>query len=533
MEFLSESKRRTLRAVSRMAYCNPFEPCWLDFESEIFKLHNLQAPPPPSSGEDLAHPRGEHASFQAIDDYLAATLGELCRWLQDNRRAMIPAEDRPLYVDAADYLVYRKVRHAMDALIAGAGAATAQPLVVRAWDEFCREYDRFSAVFRLRSPRTDPAHMFALCFQIRRAIHYIARYIIGRSRPMGQLRAAAWQSIFTCDVRRFLYSLYDCLGNTPTLIVGPSGTGKELVARAIAFSRYCRFCPQSKTFADFAENGFHAVNLSAVPGTLIESQLFGHRRGAFTGAVCDQPGIFERCGASGTVFLDEIGDLDGALQVKLLRVLQTRRFLPVGSIEELPFDGKILAATNRDLATGIDDGSFREDLYFRLCGDVVVTPSLREQLADCDEDLHTLIQFILNRELGGHLRQRERTGLANEITLWIRDHIGSDYTWPGNIRELEQCMRNVLIHGEYRPVVRSAASPLEELVDSMKRGSLTMERLEAWYCSLVFAATGSYVETARRLDLDRRTISKRIDAGILERVQAMHRAPKRATDDVA
>ena len=224
------------------------------------------------------------------------------------------------------------------------------------------------------------------------------------------------------------------------------------------------------------------------------------------------------------MFLDEIGDVNGALQVKLLRVLQTRRYLPVGAADEQTFEGKILAATNRNLAEAMERGRFRQDLYFRLCGDVIATPSLRDQLADCSRDLRTLVLFILKRELGDKVKQRERESLAAEFAQWIHQHLGADYSWPGNIRELEQCVRNLLIHGEYRPAIGRATGPFAELVDSLQRGALTMKRLESWYCSLVYAQTGSYKETASRLNLDRRTIRKRVDQGIVRGLQGAHHA---------
>ncbi len=524
MEFLTELDRRTLQEIARLVFCNPFQPRWLNHESAIFKLRDLAVPPLPSSEGDLAQPRGEHPSFCAVDDWLKQKLGQLCAWLQHHRRAKVPTEDRQLFVDVAGYLQYRSVRHAVDRLIGDEETPPAASQVAQAWEEFWRHYEPLSSVYQLRGGATDPAHLFACCFQVRRAFHFIARYIIGQSGPASELRASAWQSIFTCDMRRYLYSLYGCLDNAPTLIVGPSGTGKELVARAVAFSRYRRFCARTESFADLGAGGFHAVNLSAVPATLIESQLFGHRRGSFTGAERDHQGILERCGPAGAVFLDEIGDVNGALQVKLLRVLQTRRFLPVGAAEEQTFEGKILAATNRNLAEAMERGRFRQDLYFRLCGDVITTPSLRDQLADCNGDLRTLVLFILKRELGDKVKQRERESLAAEFAQWIHQHLGADYSWPGNIRELEQCVRNLLIHGEYRPVVGRATGPFAELVDSLQRGALTMKRLESWYCSLVYAQTGSYEETARRLDLDRRTISKRVDQGIVRELPGAHHA---------
>src|SRR5262249_30706093 len=161
---------------------------------------------------------------------------------------------------------------------------------------------------------------------------------------------------------------------------GPSGTGKELAARAIAQSRYVPFDSRRLVFADEGAVSFFPINISALSPTLVESELFGHRRGSFTGAIADRKGWLETCPPPGSVFLDELGDLDPAIQVKLLRVIETRSFHPVGDTASRQFQGKLIAATNRDLAADIRKGRFREDLYYRLCSDQIATPALAEQV---------------------------------------------------------------------------------------------------------------------------------------------------------
>ena len=158
-------------------------------------------------------------------------------------------------------------------------------------------------------------------------------------------------------------------------MTGATGTGKELVARAIGLSRYVPFNEKSQSFQHDFAGSFRAVNLSALSPTLIESELFGHRRGSFTGAVEDRTGWLESCGPHGTVFLDEIGELDPGIQVKLLRVLQTRTFQRIGETDERRFEGKIIAATNRNLDEELEGGDFRADFYYRLCADRVTTPT--------------------------------------------------------------------------------------------------------------------------------------------------------------
>src|SRR5271170_1491941 len=151
------------------------------------------------------------------------------------------------------------------------------------------------------------------------------------------------------------------MGEFPTLITGSSGTGKELIARAIAGARYVPFDPERMEFADAPGESFLPINIAALSPALIESELFGHRRGSFTGAIGDRKGWLETCPATGSVFLDELGDLDLTIQVKLLRVIETRTFHPVGGVETRQFQGKLIAATNRDLASDIRKAAFRED----------------------------------------------------------------------------------------------------------------------------------------------------------------------------
>jgi transcriptional regulator with GAF, ATPase, and Fis domain len=301
------------------------------------------------------------------------------------------------------------------------------------------------------------------------------------------------------------------MSDVATLVTGPSGTGKELVARAIGLSRYVPFDPDRRTFAEDYAESFFALAPSALSPTLIESELFGHRRGAFTGAIQDRAGWLEVCPALGTVFLDEIGELDPALQVKLLRVLQTRTFQRLGDTRDRRFEGKIIAATNRDLAREIEGRRFREDLYYRLCSDLIVTPSLEEQLRAAPGERRALVRFVAERVAG----PAEAESLADESEHWIDANLGEGYRWPGNFRELEQCVRNVMIRGEYRPPRASRPSARQRIADEVLAGTLSAEEMLRRYCTLVYTETGSFQETGRRLGLDRRTVRDKIDAALL------------------
>ena len=383
----------------------------------------------------------------------------------------------------------------------------------RFFEEFLREWRGFFDVGVKMPVGHDPRHIFACFRQIQRAFDQILRDIIGGSLPAARLRASVWQSIFTHDMQRYRRTMYGRMGEFATLITGPSGTGKELVARAIARSRYLAFDERTLSFPGEQGELFYPINISALSPTLVESELFGHRRGSFTGAVADRKGWLEACPEPGSVFLDELGDLDPGIQVKLLRVIETRTFHPVGETGAKDFRGKLIAATNRDLAARAAKGEFREDLYYRLCSDQIVTPTLASQIAESPGALEELVEYMARRVAGA-----EADGLARDVRKWITERLGPGYAWPGNYRELEQCVKNVLIRRDYHPLHVQAVEPVEQITGDFIAGRLTAEQLLSRYCTLVYHRTGSYEETARRVGLDRRTVKSKVDRGLLARL---------------
>ncbi len=204
--------------------------------------------------------------------------------------------------------------------------------------------------------------------------------------------------------------------NTIVLITGESGTGKELIARAIHLNGSRKNMP------------FVGVNCGAIPETLIESELFGHARGAFTGAVAEHLGLFKQAD-QGTIFLDEVGELPLHLQVKLLRVLQEKAFTPVGGNKQMKVDVRVISATNRDLHKEMEDGRFRRDLFYRLNVVQIVMPPLRNR----KEDIPTLAHHFMHKFAASHGKQVE------EISSGALMHL-MGYGYPGNVRELENCV---------------------------------------------------------------------------------------------
>jgi DNA-binding NtrC family response regulator len=498
----TDDERAFARAVSRLAHSNPFLPERLEAERDVL-------------GDDF----DPASTWQPVDGpdsapnvvKIGARVGALAERVRERLGAAASddAEDFALYEDLVAYLLFERYEVDLFDLIKRETAT----VPVERYREFVGDHYHFlgarpGAFHLLRNP----AHLLATFFQVRRAFHHIHGTILGASAPAVRLRAAVWQSVFTHDPRRYRRGLHERMGDIATLITGPSGTGKELVARAIGLSRYIPFNPTTQTFAEEPAAAFFPLNLSALSPTLVESELFGHRRGAFTGALTDRKGWFEVCPPLGTVFLDEIGEVEPAIQVKLLRVLQTRTFQRLGDTTARRFEGKIIAATNRDLAAAIAAGHFREDFYYRLCADVIVTPSLAEQLQDAPDELPTLVDAIARRVAG----DAEAEGLAAEAERWIRQNVGPEYPWPGNVRELEQCVRNVMIRGSYQP---PAAGPRPEshaaFVNALLDGALTADEVLRRYCTLVYARTRNYLDTARRLGIDRRTVRAKVDPAML------------------
>jgi len=521
MAFLTSSLRNLLQEVSRLAYCNPFLPERVALERAVLGRNFVEGEPVWS--QPVQNPDQPRTNELRISELLEPLVTQLRTRLAEGAAAR--GEDLVLYEDAVLYLLFQ--RYHLDFFRAGfgPGAATNDGARWHFYTKFLADWRHFFLPDGVQLPTGhDPRHTFACFRQIQRAFEYVFRDIIGSSLPAARLRASIWQSIFTHDMRRYRRTLFARMGEFATLITGPSGTGKELVAQAIALSRYVPFDDQRRAFADEGAASFFPINISALSPTLVESELFGHRRGAFTGAVADRKGFLETCPELGSVFLDELGDLDPAIQVKLLRVIETRTFHAVGDTSARQFHGKLITATNRDLASLMRNGQFREDLYYRLCSDQVLTPSLAEQLADSPGVLRELV-FYMSRRVAGP----EAEKLAQEVSAWIDGNLGPAYEWPGNYRELEQCVKNVLIRRNYRPSQTHAGDPVEEFALEARAGRLSADELLSRYVTLVYSRTGNYEETARQLGLDRRTVKAKVDNGWLARLPRSAATPRRLT----
>jgi two-component system, NtrC family, response regulator AtoC len=293
------------------------------------------------------------------------------------------------------------------------------------------------------------------------------------------------------DVLRMISRLKDT--RTPVLIAGESGTGKELVARAIHFRGV------------LANRPFVAVDCGSLVPTLIESELFGYEKGAFTGAMRSKPGLFQSA-SGGAIFLDEIGELPLEMQAKLLRVLQEKEVRPVGSNQRVRVDVRVIAATNRDLEAEYRNGTFRKDLYFRLNVVTLHLPSLRERRSD----IPMLVHWFLDRYAKGQSIQV--TGSAMKCLL--------QYDWPGNVRELENCIERAVALGDHQIIdVDDLPPTIAQVSQSVGQGSETgstlsstdLEDIERATIARVFEQVkGDKVRAGKMLGISRATLYRKL-----------------------
>ncbi|MCB9685627.1 MAG: sigma-54-dependent Fis family transcriptional regulator [Alphaproteobacteria bacterium] len=300
---------------------------------------------------------------------------------------------------------------------------------------------------------------------------------------------------------REVFRLVDKVAASPTtvLITGESGTGKELVARALHEKSERRDAP------------FIQVNCGAIPETLFEAELFGYEKGAFTGAVGSKPGRFELA-HGGTLFLDEIGELPRDLQVKLLRALQERRIDRVGGVKPIEVDVRVVAATNVDLQKAVEDGRFRNDLYYRLSVFPIHLPSLRERV----DDLPILVE---------HFLRQFSTRLGKSVTRVSPDALAAllEHPWPGNIRELENLVERAVLLTESDtvtladlPALRRGSGPAldgEELdaLDLKEYVRVHLARIERARIQRVLQVEdGNVTRAARRLGISRKSLQTKM-----------------------
>jgi len=478
MNSLSSADQEFFSALDRVVYGNPFS------ERREKLIQRLA-------------PESSKGNLDADRDMLARLVEPRLRpYLDLSELQRMGADDRRLVQSGFLYVCYHKHVAAIDKLID-------------------QQSDHETAVHRVAHSVTSDlvgrgideslaSRYFALFFQLRRAFHFIVRSLTGNSESMRGLRRALWDNVFTHDMRAFETGLWKRMEDFSTLILGETGTGKGAAAAAIGRSAFIPYSFNERRFTASYADSFISINLSQFAESLIESELFGHRKGAFTGAIDHHQGVFERCSAHGALFLDEIGEASIPIQIKLLQVLQERTFTPLGSRERKRFAGRVIAATNRTLADLRGEGRFRDDFFYRLCSDVIAVPTLRQRIEESPRELEELVELLVQRTGG-----EENPDRAAFVMEALERDLPRGYPWPGNVRELEQAVRRILLTGRYTgDVANVSASEEDRFAESVRAGQLSAQELMGRYCVMLHRRFGTYAEVAERTGLDRRTARK-------------------------
>jgi DNA-binding NtrC family response regulator len=407
-----------------------------------------------ASGEEaLEHAGREHFDIAVCDFQLPGMNG-----LDLLRRLLQHGPDMCIFLMTA----YGTVENAVEAFQRGAHDYLMKPILL---DEVLAKIRRFLA----------HREVFLENQWLRRELHQTTRSqptIIGESPGINQVKEI---------IRKVAPT------RSTVLILGESGTGKELVARAIH---------------DGGEGRFVAINCAAIPHDLLENQLFGHRKGAFTGADRDQVGVFEHAGR-GTVFLDEVGEMPPAAQAKLLRAIEQKEILPVGANEPIRVEARILSAANRDLWKEVEAGRFREDLYYRLNVVGIRLPPLRERR----EDIPLLVEHLLAR----HVKEMGRriTGVSQEAMRLLMS-----CRWRGNIREIDNVLQRAVILSD-GPLITLGDLPPDlapqeddpSVVDDLGEA---VRRFEKRHIERILRQTADKKEAARRLNIGLSSLYRRL-----------------------
>ncbi len=457
-----------------------------------------------------------------------------------------PPADLALYQGAALYGLSEQFSLQLQALIDEDGVDVAF------YDDFLSHHRLLFGHPGLTVP--EPAHLLALLYQARRAWYFPTVKILGRSPSAAAARAAIWRANMGGDLCTYADGLYRRMDEIPVLITGATGTGKDLAAECIGGSAYIPFDPTARRFARRYADDFHARNLCEVSVELLESHLFGHRRGAFTGATADSPGYFGLAKRYGTLFLDEAGELPRNLQVKLLRPFENREYVPVGDVKPREIQGRLVFATNRDLEALCRAGDFRADLLERMNGVHIHMPSLRTMLDEApDEIVHYVRAFVAAKVDDPARVERWTARVVQSI-----DATRPRDPWERNLRELKNYTERFLFMDARssspeltvpaRPAVATAApapAPTPEppppavtvapstppaqpestclpssgiLGPKAKAGEVTLEEVNRALVTRVFVLTDqNKAETGRLLGVTWRTVARWLDLARLAR----------------
>lgn len=518
----SPRERPLAQLLARLILENPFREERHRLEREILE----------TSGWGRSD-RSDQASILALlEDLLRSSRAQL----QDS--AAEPGnQDAALYQELVLLHLFYLHRRDFDRLIEASHARGSAEQRIPFYERFVRELNywlpgglsgEYAAIGQTR--------IFALFFQVRRAFQHLYQNIVGTSPAAQRLRARLWQSLFTSRMDRYRRTLAGQLNDVVTTLTGPSGVGKGQVSRSLALSRYIPFDPERSEFSEDFLRCFIPVQVEAQPGSVLARHLL---RSGRTGALLTGGGVargpeahlgtlahtspftsvqqaaaygefalsdaLENSGPHTTLFFDEITQMEYPLQGTILALLHLRDH-PLGGQDETHFyQGHLMMASKFDLAKAVERGQLSEELYFRLGADRIELNSLAAILAESPDELGSLVQNIARKLAGSD----EAAALTDEVLSVVSREMPHNYAWPGNYRELEQCVRSVLMHGHYNPAPLAAeSSPAALLAGEIERGSLTVDALLSRYITHLFAQNPNYEEIGRKLGIDRRTVKK-------------------------
>ena len=346
---------------------------------------------------------------------------------------------------------------------------------------------------------TKPFQMNELVLTVKKALeNRLLKKEVIRLRKEVESRYDFHQLIGKSPSMQKIYDLIERISDSSSnvLITGESGTGKELVAKAIHYNGVRK------------EGPFVAINCAAIPETLLESELFGYKKGAFTDAKTDKKGLMFEA-HEGTLFLDEITEMAPTLQAKLLRVIEEREVRPLGDTNSYPIDVRIISTSNRDIVSSIQEGRFREDLYYRLKVIDIEMPPLRER----KEDIPILVQHFVHKF--SKEVKKSVSGVSEDALRVL-----VNYSWPGNVRELENIIQRAITLSRHQGILPDdlpasiTQKTDEKLFEKAMEENLTLDQLEKEYIKRVLIETGgNKSKAAERLGLDRKTLYRKLEEG--------------------
>ena len=478
---LNPEEKSFFLILKETAFINPFSPRRQELNRKIAGIKHL-------SGEQLLRK-------------MISTVTDRMKQIETEERddlRLYSGEDREVMRIALLFEIYHRFIDDFEALIKdqiNIGNATCPVPFSK----------KILTLLRKKGFETEEAlHYFAFLYQLRRAHFFIHHSLAGHSSSMEALRCHLWNNIFTYNSQWYENFLWNRMEDFSTFILGETGTGKGTVAAAIGRSGYIPFNEKKGYFTESFISNFISINLSQFSESIIESELFGHKKGAFTGAVDNHQGVFSSCKPHGAIFLDEIGEISIPVQIKLLKVIQERTFQVVGGHQDLRFHGRVIAATNKPLDELRQQGNFRNDFFYRLCSDVISVPSLSQQIEEEPDTLTILLNHTIQQITG-----TSSSDLLQVILRVLEKELPRNYSWPGNVRELEQAVRRILLTNSYRGDTREIPTDLQSrLHQGIDEGTLNAQDILASYCTLLYQRCGTYEEVARKTKLDRRTVKK-------------------------